>query len=304
MSRGEQSQDAPASADLVFLDYDQARLDLNYNQAAWAPNAEAIIGWYRDASTLAHQRLTCRHLAYGEGPAERIDLFPAGTPDAPLVVYVHGGAWRMLDRMDSAFAAEAFVGAGMNFAVLDFASIPAARLPEMVTQVQRGIRWLGNRAADLGLGSSRLLVAGHSSGAHLVAAALTAETPHRPEGAMVAGALCASGAYDLAGPMLSARGRYLDLTAAEIEAFSPIRHLGALPCPLLVAYGEAETDEYRRHALAFHAALRQLGRADSLLFVEKQNHFEVSRTLSHAGGVLFEAVRRLAFAGGLERGVD
>lgn len=272
----------------VYLDYDQARLDLNYNQAAWAPNAEAIIAWYRDASLEAHRKLACRHLAYGEGPAERIDLFPAAMQGAPLVIYVHGGAWRMLDRMDSAFAAEAFTGAGLSFAVLDFASIPAARLPQMVTQVQRGIGWLARYAVELGFDPRRLFVIGHSSGAHLVAAALTADTPHRIAPGTVAGALCASGAYDLEGPMLSARGAYLNLTASEIETFSPIRHVARLDCPVLVAYGDAETDEYRRHARTFHEALQKAGKPGKLFLAAGQNHFEVSRLLAMPGSDLFQ----------------
>ena len=280
------------ATDPVYLDYDQARLDLNYNQGAWASNAEEIIAWYRSASLEAHRKLACRHLAYGEGAAERIDLFPAASPGAPLVVYVHGGAWRMLDRMDSAFAAEAFVGGGLNFAVLDFASIPAARLPEMVTQVQRGIHWLVDHAVELGFDRRRLFVIGHSSGAHLVSAALTADTPHRIKAGMVAGALLASGAYDLEGPMLSARGKYLDLTAAEVEIFSPIRHVARLDCPVLVAYGEAETDEHRRHARTFHAALQATGRTSTLLLAEGQNHFEVSRLLAARDSVLFDALSK------------
>ncbi|WP_306225534.1 alpha/beta hydrolase [Bosea beijingensis] len=283
----------------VYLDYDQARLDLNYNQVAWAPNAEEIIAWYRSASLEAHRRLACRHLAYGEGPAERIDLFPAASQGAPLVVYVHGGAWRMLDRMDSAFAAEAFVGTGLNFAVLDFASIPAARLPEMVMQVQRGIRWLVDHAEELGFDRRRLFVIGHSSGAHLVSAALTADTPHRIEPGLVAGALCASGAYDLEGPMLSARGSYLGLIAAEIETFSPIRHAERLGCPVLVAYGDGETDEYRRHAVTFHAALRKVGATSALLLAPGQNHFEVSRTLASRDSALFaELMKNMTLAFG------
>lgn len=291
------------ATDPVYLDYDQARLDLNYNQAAWAPNAEEIIAWYRSASLDAHRKFACRHLAYGEGPAERIDLFPAASPGAPLVVYVHGGAWRMLDHLDSAFAAEAFVDTGLNFAALDFASIPAARLPEMVMQVQRGLRWLAGHAEELGFDPRRLFVLGHSSGAHLAAAALTADTPHRIETGTVAGALIASGAYDLEGPMLSARGRYLDLTSDEIEMFSPIRHAGKLDCPVLVAYGEAETDEYRRHARTFHEALQAAGKTSTLLLAEGQNHFEVSRQLAARDSVLFDELSKAlpALAGSSSR---
>jgi arylformamidase len=278
----------------VFLDYDQARLDLNYTQSAWAPNADAIIAWYRSASIAAHERLACRSFAYGETPLERIDLFSAGRPGAPLVVYVHGGAWRMLDRMDGAFAAEAFVAAGIDFAVLDFASIPDARLPDMVRQVQRGIGWLSRNAAELGFDSGRVVAVGHSSGAHLVAAALTADTPERSIiPGSVSAALCASGAYDLQGAMLSARGAYLQLSAAEIDAFSPIRHLSRLACPMVVAYGSAETDEYRRQATAFHAALRAAGKQSELVLAEGSNHFEISRTLAEPDRLLFSTVMAL-----------
>ncbi|WP_378942094.1 alpha/beta hydrolase [Mesorhizobium sp. ANAO-SY3R2] len=285
------NQSKPAA---VFLDYDQARLDLNYNQGAWAPNADEIIAWYRTASLAAHDRLRCHNLAYGEAPLERIDLFPAREAGAPLVVYVHGGAWRSLDRMDSAYAAEAFVGAGINFAVLDFASIPNARLPAMVAQVRRSIGWLSRHAAEYGCNADRLFVVGHSSGAHLVAAALTSlcdDGEIAPN--TVKGAICASGAYDLEGPMLSARGTYLQLSGEEVQAFGPMRHLSRIDCPMIVAYGDGETDEYRRHAKAFHAGLLDAGKVSELIVAEGQNHFEISTTLAQPDGILFRAAMGL-----------
>ena len=281
----------------VFLDYYQARLDLNYNQSAWAPNADEIIAWYRTATIVARQRLTSRSLAYGDGPLERIDLFPVPEVNAPLVVYVHGGAWRSLSRMDSAFAAEAFVAAGINFAVLDFASIPDARLPDMVGQVQRGIGWLSRNGGELGYDPDRLFIIGHSSGAHLVAAAMTAATDNQIAPGTVSGAICASGAYDLEGPMLSARGAYLQLSSSEVDTFSPMRHLERIDCPMIVAYGDGETDEYCRHSKAFHAGLVEAGKACQLILGEGQNHFEVSRTLADQDGILFRAAVNLAFNG-------
>ena len=281
----------------IYRDYDQARLDLNYNQAAWAPNADEIIAWYRTASLAAHQRLTCRSFTYGAGVAERIDYFPARDQGRPVVAYVHGGAWRMLDRMDSAYAAEAFVRANVNFAVIDFASIPAARLPEMVEQVRRGVMRLSERAEDLGFDASRLILVGHSSGAHLVAAALSAPSGNAIGAGVVHSALCASGAYDLEGTMLSARGAYLQLTDAEVETYSPIRHAGRIACPIIVACGDGESDEYRRHARTFHAALPETARGGALLVAEGQNHFEISRTLAAPGGELFEAAMKLTEGG-------
>lgn len=280
----------------VYLDYDQQRLDLNYNQTAWAPNAAEIIAWYREASLAAHARLASTSLAYGVSSHERIDLFPTSVSGAPLVAYIHGGAWRLLDRMDSAYAAEAFVAAGINFAVIDFASIPAARLPDMVTQVQRGILHLSRHAEEFGCDPDRLFVIGHSSGAHLVAAALSAATSTSIGPGVVHGALCASGAYDLEGAMLSARGAYLQLTSAEVEAFSPPRHAGRIPCPVTIAYGDGETEEYRRQARAFHESLAAAGRPSELIVAEGQNHFEISRTLTDPDGLLFKTAMRMIAA--------
>lgn len=62
-----------------------------------------------------------------------------------------------------------------------------------------------------------------------------------------------------------------------------------LDCPFVVAYGAAETDEYRRHAIAFHAALQGAGKRRELLFAAGQNHFEISRTLGDPDGLLFRA---------------
>jgi len=276
----------------VFLDYDQATLDLNFNQGAWAPNADEIIAWYRSATILAHRKLASRSLAYGAGPLERIDLFPTREVNAPLVVYVHGGAWRSLNRMDSAFAAEPFVAAGINFAVLDFASIPDARLPDMVRQVQRGIGFLSRNGSELGYDASRLFVIGHSSGAHLVAAALSATTDDQIASGTVSGAICACGAYDLEGPMLSARGAYLQLSSSEVDTFSPMRHLERIDCPMIVAYGDGETDEYRRQAQTFHAGLEKADKTSQLIVGAGQNHFELSQTLADQDGLLFRAAMR------------
>lgn len=281
----------------VFLDYDQARLDLNYNQGAWAPNADAIIAWYRQASLIAHARLKPIGLSYGPGPLERIDLFRTAKAGAPLVVYVHGGAWRSLDRMDSAFAAPCFVDAGLNFAVLDFAGIPEVRLPEMVAQVQRGLAWLAANAAAHDIDADRLFALGHSSGAHLVAAALTAATAGNCLRGLIKGAVCASGAFDLEAPMLSARGAYLRLNPEEVATFSPIRHIAAIDCPVAIAYGERETDEYRRHARTFHTALLEAGKSSELIFLPGQNHFEVSVTLAQPDSALFSAIAGLIQSG-------
>jgi len=284
---------AAVASPKVFLGYDQEALDRAYDQRAWAPNAKDIIDWYAVASATARNRLVCeRDIAYGKGEDERFDFFPTSRPDAPVVVYVHGGAWRLLSKEESAFAAEAFVASGASFVALDFSITPKVRLPEMAAQVRRALVWLWRNGDSHGINRNRLYLCGHSSGAHLTATTLVTDwTPFEdlPRD-FIKGAVCASGSYDLQAVMLSARGHYLNLDAAEEEALSPQRHVEMLECPIIVAYGENESPEFQRQARDFHAAIGRAGHAAELIVGENLNHFEIVTTLARRDGLLARAM--------------
>ncbi|MBV8428882.1 MAG: alpha/beta hydrolase [Hyphomicrobiales bacterium] len=276
----------------LYLDYDQAELDRAYTQTAWAPNAEEIIRGYGTKSAAVRERLSHRaNVSYGESAAEVLDFFPTNRPKAPICVFVHGGAWTLLTKDESAFAAEVFVEAGVHFVAINFACVPQVRLPEMVAQVRRATAFVRRHAENFGADPQRLFMLGHSSGAHLVAAALT--EPSAALGgngdAVVRGALCASGSYDLEPVMLSHRGSYLKLDDAEVEALSPLHHVRNLSCPLKIAYGERESPEFQRQAKSFAQALASVGRLDELLIAPGLNHFEISMTLAECDGLLARA---------------
>jgi len=280
----------------VYLDYDQAELDRNYDQRAWAPNADEVIKGWVDGSAAARARLKYRaDLVYGPTEDERLDLFPAAQPNAPIVVFIHGGAWRNLTKEDSSYAAPAFVAAGANYSVLNFANIPKVRLPEMVAQVRRGVAWVYRNARELGADPERLYVAGCSSGGHLTANVAVTDWPrlHDLPNTIVKAALCVSGMYDLEPVMLSARSSYVKISRDEEAELSPARHLDRLSCPLGIAYGEKETHEFQRQARDFAALLKQRGWPHELVFLPGLNHFEVGSSLGDARSDLFRLAARL-----------
>lgn len=284
----------------VYRNYDQAELDRQYTQSAWAANADEIIRWYGEESAAVRARLGHRaDLRFGDSDVETLDLFPAAKLRAPVQIFVHGGAWKILTKNESCFAAETFVNAGAHFVALNFATVPAARLPDMVAQVRRGISWVHRNAASFGGDPDRIYLTGHSSGGHLVAAALTTEAPefaHAPA-EIVKGALCASGIYDLEPVTLSHRGDYLNLTAAEATALSPIRNLDRLRSDIIVAHGGKESGEFQRQSVSFADALAQIGRLASRVVAPDDNHFEISQTLARSDGVLARAaLRQMALA--------
>lgn len=264
----------------VFLDYDQAALDAAYDQAAYAPNRDQVLARFAHMSELTRKRLGApeRH-AYGEKPVEGLDLYRTKKPNASVLVFVHGGAWRAGMARDYAFPAEVIVNAGAHFAVLDFNNVLETNgdLMPMAEQVQRGIAW-----AHKNLGES-LFVCGTSSGAHLAGVAATTNLP-------VKGYVLGSGMYDLRGPRLSKRSAYVKFTDAVEDALSPQRHLDRIRAPITLLYGSLETPEFMRQSKDFADALTRAGKSAEIIRCEGYNHFELTETLANPYGPLGRAV--------------
>lgn len=255
----------------VFRDYDQAALDAQYEQRAWAANAEDVIARYAKASDAARSRLgEPQTRRYGSSDAETLDVY--GSIEARCAfVFVHGGAWRRQSKRESAFAAETIVRSGASYVALGFALHPAITLDVMAAQVCRGIEWVHANV------SREILLCGHSSGGHLAACALTRID-------FVKHALVVSGIYDLLPLRLSSRNAYLQLDERLERELSPIRHVDRIRCPVTVAWGENESAEFARQSREFAAALKA-----PTLVGAAMNHFEVIEQLADAASPLGRA---------------
>ena len=131
---------------------DQKELDDAYDQFVYAPNARQVIARCHRNSELVRERLGApKRLAYGPGPIERLDIYSTKTADAPINVYIHGGAWQAEVAESSASQAEMLVNAGAVLVVLDFASVieTLGNLMTMADQVRRGVVWVYKNAEEL-----------------------------------------------------------------------------------------------------------------------------------------------------------
>ena len=112
---------ASAETKKVWLDMTQEELDRAYSQAAYAPNMRQVIARWGTNSALVRSRIgDPLRLSYGNKPIESLDVFPTKLPDAPVHVYIHGGAWRQGKAENYAFPAEMFINAGAHYVVPDF----------------------------------------------------------------------------------------------------------------------------------------------------------------------------------------
>ena len=273
----------------VFLDYDQAGLDRAYDQAEWAPNRQEVLARRAAASEAVRARLgEPRSFAYGPTAIERLDVYPTAVPRAPMMVFLHGGAWRGGDARSQAFAAETFTRAGAHWVVPDFATVMDVGLDGMVAQVRRAVAWVARHAAEFGGDPARLYLGGHSSGAHLAGNVLVTDWTKEFElpADLVKGALCVSGMYELRPVRLSARSSYVRFDDRIEHELSPMRHLERLACPVTVAYAERDSPEFQRQSREFADALARRGRQRRLVVATALNHFEIPETLASPEGLL------------------
>jgi arylformamidase len=279
------------AADAVFLHYDQAALDRAYEQAPWAPNMQELLERRGKDSDLVRARLgPPRTVAYGPSAIETLDRYATPVSNAPVMVFLHGGAWLRGTAAASAYPAETFVHAGAHFVVPDFAPVSEVGLDGMVAQVRRAVAWVARHAAGFGADPGRIYVAGHSSGAHLAGNVLV--TDWRAFGLpadVVKGGVCVSGMYDLKAPRLSARSSYVNFDDRIEHEYSAQRHLARLACPVIVANGDHDSPEFQRQSREFAAALEAIGRLDRYLVGKGLNHFEMIATLADRDGLVGRA---------------
>ena len=277
----------------VFLDYDQAALDRAYDQTQWAPNQQEVIARRAAAADAVRTRLgPPRRFSYGPTPVEALDVFTTTRAGAPIMVFLHGGAWRGGDARSQAFAAETFVNAGAHFVVPDFAVVMDVGLDGMVAQVRSAVAWVASNAASFGGDATRIYVGGHSSGGHLAANVLITDwaKDFGLPADLVRGGLCTSGMYDLKPVRLSARSSYVKFDDRLEHELSPIRHLSRLRCPVVVAYGTNDSPEFQRQSREWAEALRAIGGLQALVVGEGLNHFELPETLADSRSPLGRAV--------------
>jgi arylformamidase len=232
--------------------------DAQYNNRARIPEHLDILRQWDERSHHARASLACTlDLAYGSEPSERLDLFTPAAAGAPVLVYIHGGYWRALDKRDQSFVAAPFVAAGAMVVLPNYALCPAVSIEHIVLQLVRSLAWVWRHAAEHGGDPTRIVVAGHSAGGHLAAMMLSCDwqavAPDLPAD-LVQSALAVSGVFELEplrhAPFLAPD---LRLDAALARKLSPV----AMPAPrghLVAVVGADESEEFlRQNALIAEA---------------------------------------------------
>jgi arylformamidase len=278
---------------LVWLDMDQHELDESYDQSVYAFNQQHITDRRNERNEVVLRVIgKPDRVAYGPAEIEKVDIYKTRRPNAPVLIYIHGGAWRNGRSAQNAYLAEPFVKAGAHFINVEFNNVGETDgdIGVMVDQCRRAVAWVYRNAASFGGDPNALYVSGHSSGGHLASCVVITEWEKQglPRD-LLKGALLGSGMYDLKAPRLSARSRYVKFTDAIEELLSAQRHLDLVHTPLVLVHGTLETPDFQRQTRDFHAALRAAGKPVTLIVAKGYNHFELGESLGNPYAVMGRA---------------
>lgn len=242
------------------------------------------------ASAFARSRQT---FDYG---ANKLDWYPAqnAPANAPVIVYVHGGAWALGNRGQVFGKPEHFTANGYHFASVTYTLLPAANAQTQALQIGAALNWIHANAAKLGADPQRIGLMGHSAGCHLSSLA-TLTGAALPVRALVCND---TRAYDLPFLAKMSGGGLPALYAPAFsnrnmwDAWSPISYTGLKEQPpVLVAWsgGSGRDKVSKRFADALEFDGVNVTRYDGK---RRYNHFSIDRKMGRERGGLTEAVDR------------
>ena len=283
-------------------------LDRMYNNRALVPDhANHLVQWAEASEEAREAHPSFCDIPYGDHATETLDLFPASVSassstsrrGAPVVVFIHGGYWRSLDKSDHSFIAPAFTNQGACVVVPNYALCPAVTLPHIVMQMVRALAWVHRHIARYGGDPHRITVIGHSAGGHLAAMLLACAWPVYGEDLptdLVKGAVSISGLYDLEPimhtPFLQDS---LRLTPEQVLMASP----AWMPCPrrgtLYALAGADESPEFLRHNQMIQTAWGK-ETVPVCETVPGRNHFSVLEDLTAPWQRLHQLASKLVFS--------
>ncbi len=184
-------------------------------------------------------------LAYGAGDRHGIDVYaPDGAEQAPVVVFLYGGSWVGGDRGMYRFLGASLAAAGVVCMVPDYRVWPEVGFPGFVQDAAQAVAWARRNAAAHGGAADRLVLMGHSAGAHIATLLALDDDYLAAEGLRPATAV--RGVVGLAGPY-----DFLPLRSPTLQAIfgpesgwaetQPVNHVAPGAPPMLLATGDADS---------------------------------------------------------------
>lgn len=280
----------------------QAELDAQYDVERSVPDFMVYARHYIDESKLARHRLKCDlNVPYGPTQDEHVDIFPAQERNAPILIFIHGGYWRMLSSKEFSCVALGPVAAGVTLVNVNYSLCPKVSIDEITRQARAAVAWTYRHANDFGADRDRLYVSGHSAGGQLTAMCMNTDWAADyglPEDT-VKGGCSVSGVFDLRPIRYTLMQPALQLDDGVIQRNSP----QLLPprkqrARILFTVGGDEPAEFQRQTQDYQQAWQAAGNHAEFLHQPGMNHFDAIYGFEDPKSALCRALFRMMSVNG------
>jgi arylformamidase len=238
-----------------------------------------------------------REFAYGGDAKQRLDFIApkAAAGPVPLVVFIHGGGWSVGDKAyGDASKATYFTGRGYAYASLNYRLVPDATVEQQGADIAAGLAYLRANARSLGVDPDRIVIMGHSAGAHL--SALVASDPAylnaaRVPMAAIKGVILLDGAaYDVARQVANPQNKLPSMYKAAFgsdpkrqAALSPTLHAAGPNVGDWLILPVADRPDSPEQSQDLAAALHKGGSRVTVTPVANSSHMKLNKNLGMSG---------------------
>ncbi|MGR8947019.1 MAG: alpha/beta hydrolase [Gammaproteobacteria bacterium] len=256
----------------------QEEIDAEYNVEFSVDDFSVYVDLYLNESARAREELECLlDVPFGPTLDETVDIFPATDPKAPILIFVHGGYWRMLSSKEFNLVAHAPVAAGYTVVVTNYSLCPKVSISEITRQSRAALAWLYSDRFPCNGDRKQIYVCGHSAGGHQTAMLLSTDWQGEyglPQD-IIKGGLSISGLFDLQPLHYSWLQPTLCLEHEIIRRESPLFNLPQSAPPLTLTVGGKEPSEFQRQSADYCEAWTDNGLTGEYRPLASKNHFDI-----------------------------
>jgi arylformamidase len=277
-----------------YKDFAQDEIECQFNPQVSVPQYPQLSAERREKSQRVRAQLkSWLDVPYGATPRQVMDIFPAPSGTAPVLLYVHGGYWRGGSKEDNCNFVDLFTARGATVAVIEYDLCPQVTVTEIVREVRSAVHWSYRHISRYGGDPTKIHIAGHSAGGQLAAMALAYDWPkdNLPR-EILQGAVITSGVHDLEMVMHVSINQEIRMTPEIAKANSPLLHPPLVPCPILVAVGGDEPSGWRQMSEDYYRFCKERAPQVEYLVVPGANHYTMSQHLADAESPLTRAIFR------------
>lgn len=282
--------------EFLYKQFTAEQLNEQYDIEASVEDFGVYVKQFVDNSQAARENIpNLLDVAYGPTLDETFDVFfpaqPSGDALRPAVFFVHGGYWKATTSKEWSYVAKGLSELGLVTVVENYTLSPKVGIGEIVRQHRAAFSFLWRNAERFGIDRERIVIVGHSAGAHGVVELLATDwvgdygLPEQP----YKGAVAVSGVYDLRPLPHTFLADTLDFHWQSVEALSPVLHIPARTPPLLLPYGLGETAEFCRQTVDYAQACVERGLPVQLLALDF-NHFDILDELAAGKGPMIKQI--------------